>query len=106
MDRESRVMKNQMPLGFGNQENQNAALDKALSITKKDGSLEALDSVKLRQAIAWACVDFEEYVSIDLIYEEVLKNIPLRYGWYFHHSGKCMGFLRPVANLLASRRSA
>lgn len=75
MDRESRVMTNQMPLGFGNQENQNAALDKALSITKKDGSLEVLDNVKLRQAISWACADFQEYVSIDLIYEEVLKNI-------------------------------
>ncbi len=75
MDRESRVMTNQMPFGFGNQENQNAALDKALSITKKDGSLEALDSMQLKQAIAWACGDFQEYVSIDLIYEEVLKNI-------------------------------
>jgi ribonucleoside-diphosphate reductase alpha chain len=75
MDRESRVMTNQVPFGFGNQENQNAALDKALSITKRDGSLEALDSKQLQQAIAWACADFQEYVSQELIYEEVLKNI-------------------------------
>jgi len=75
MDRESRVMRNQMPLGFDNQENKNATIDKAFSITKKDGSVETLDGLKMRQSIAWACADFQEHVSVDLIFEEALKNI-------------------------------
>lgn len=70
MNRESRIMNNQMPFGFGNQED-----SKALSITKKDGSLEALDHVKMRDSIAWACADYQEHVSVDLIFEEALKNI-------------------------------
>jgi ribonucleoside-diphosphate reductase alpha chain len=71
MDRESRIMNNKMPMNFGNQENRNASF----SITKKDGSVEALDSVKMRESIAWACSEYQDYVSVDVIYEEALKNI-------------------------------
>ncbi|MCX5922192.1 MAG: ribonucleoside-diphosphate reductase subunit alpha [Candidatus Dependentiae bacterium] len=46
-----------------------------LSITKKDGAVETLDLVRMRQAITWATNDYAEFVSVDLILEETLKNI-------------------------------
>lgn len=76
MDRGNSVMATQTSVGFGHtQEPNNNGFDTTVSIKKKDGSHEILDIMRMRQAIAWASANVQEYVSIDLIIEETLKNI-------------------------------
>jgi len=77
MDRENTIVSKQMPFGYSNNDDKkNAATFNAIfSITKKDGKVEALDLVRMRQTIMWASSQYEGDVSVDLILEESLKNI-------------------------------
>jgi ribonucleoside-diphosphate reductase alpha chain len=77
MDRETGKVLNQMPQGYAHVENNahDDAFNKALSIKKKDGAVEALDLAKMKQTIAWACGDYIDQINIDLIMEEAMRNI-------------------------------
>lgn len=78
MDQETGKVLNQIPRGYANNESgicNDVAFNKALSIKKKDGAVEALDLNRIKQTIAWACGDHVDQINIDLIMEETLKNI-------------------------------
>lgn len=78
MDKETGKALNQMPRGYADSESgmrNEIAFNKALSIKKKDGAVEALDLARIKQTIAWACGDHIDRINIDLIMEETIKNI-------------------------------
>lgn len=78
MDQETGKVFNQMPRGYAQNESSmhnDVAFNKALSIKKKDGAVEALDLAKMKQTIAWACGDHVDQINIDLIMEETMRNI-------------------------------
>ncbi len=45
------------------------------SVTKEDGSIEPFNIERIRAAIIWACAGYKNYVTIDPIVKEVIKNI-------------------------------
>lgn len=78
MDYKDRVSQTQVPYSsVYDPENQNieSELFASVSITKKNGTKELLNSAFLRQTIEWASLEYKDSVSVEHILEETRKNI-------------------------------
>jgi ribonucleoside-diphosphate reductase alpha chain len=77
MDRESKTISKSMSYSYIEEQigsEGNSLFTKSISV-HADGAAQPLELTRMRDVIAWACAQYQECVSVDLILEETLKNI-------------------------------